>query len=430
MKPPTLLLAGLVLGLVGPTPAQDAPTDDPVRRARAALATPIDPKDLPDDLTLGMLLPLLEGKLPAGKKVPLFLDENGLGDDLKRVAWAKVPGLPAGERPLGEILERALAGSPVEVDFAILPPGVVVTTPKRAAHPLSYDVRHLLRHAPRLLTILRQQEPETYRDLRPGDGVAILVRAVLDTVSPRPWESVEVHNAARLVVTATGRKHAEVATLLGVLERHLDVAVVMNARLYEVDRAFFTKRLAPLFAPDKATGQRPAVVALDDATFRAVAKETLVGEGDDRKLTPDRSSPFLSRQAAYRHAAGVGLAGVTFAVTPEVSADRRFLKLAVTQSATHLVRIDKVATRDPVTDKATTVEVPNLHKTTAAGTVDLPDAGALLMPIDAVPAGDKVRVLVARPFIWIEAEERERRNDGGAATTPQAIWDSPVPSGE
>lgn len=432
MKPTPLLLAGLLLALAGSAPAQDS-RSDAVRRIRAALAAPVDPKDFPDDLTLGTLLPLLEGQLAAGKKVALFLDEKALGDDVKRVASAKVRRLD-GERPLGWVLERALAMSPVEVDYAILPPGVVITTPRRAAHAVAYDVRPLLRHADRVLAILRQQGPDVYRDLRPGDGVEVLVRAVVATVPLREWEAVAVENGTHLVVTATGRKHAEVVSLLDALDRHLGVAVVMNARLYEVDRAFFTKRLAPRFAPDKATGQRPAVVALDDTTFQAVVKETLVSEGDnDRKLLPDRPSPFLSRQAAFRYAPGdgtvrTGLAGVAFAVTPEVSPDRRSLTLAITQTATHLVRIDKATTRDAVTGKEAVVEVPALRKTTAAGKVDLLDAGALLMPVES--PGDKVLVLVARPYLWIADEERERRRAGDPPTTPRSVWESPVPEDE
>ena len=35
-------------------------------------------------------------------------------------------------------------------------------------------------------------------------------------------------------------------------------------------------------------------------------------------------------------------------------------------------------------------------------------------------------VLVARPFIWIEAEESERR-DAGRETSSEDVWDSVVP---
>jgi hypothetical protein len=98
-----------------------------------------------------------------------------------------------------------------------------------------------------------------------------------------------------------------------------------------------------------------------------------------------------------------------------------------------LVGIDKVKTMDISTGKEGWVESPNLRKSSVTGTVQFADGTPILMPVDYRPSGkgneDKVWLLVARPFIWIDEEVKEIRK-GGGDVSPQTVWDSEVPKEE
>jgi hypothetical protein len=250
-------------------------------------------------------------------------------------------------------------------------------------------------------------------------------------VDLKAWETVEVHNGVQLVVFASPTRHQEVGSTLNVLRRLAGVAVVVNARLYEVDRTFYTRKVAPLFARYKKPAQRPRLIAIDGPLLRQITRQKPLLESEDVKLTPHQDAVFLSRQSAFRFAAGprrmgTGVAGVSFEVRPLVSADRRFLRLTITQRATQLVSIDRTTTLDIGTGKAVGRELPHLRKTSTTGTVEVPDGNPILMPVEYRPPGkDKVWLLVARPFIWIEEEVKELRKQGGDLTS-KAIWNADV----
>jgi hypothetical protein len=327
----------------------------------------------------------------------------------------------------------------------IRPGGVLVTGPRLAAHRMVYDVRDLVRQMPLLLPDLTEESPEVYRDLKANDGGAVLVRFLSNRVAMRPWETVHLLNGARLAVLASPSRHEAVADLLVMLRRISDVAVVMNARLYEVDRAFFTKQVAPLFARDEDPDERPKAVRIDGPLLKRISQEKLLLESEDDKIRPRQEACFLSRRDVVRFNAGpdptkagealtgTGLAGVSFEVQPLVSPDRRYLRLQVSQKVAQLVGIDKVKSLDLASGKEVEVEAPHLRKTTLAGMVQIPDAAPILMPVAYRPPGkesaDKVWLMVARPFIWIEEEVKEVRREGGDVS-PRSVWDSEVPTDE
>jgi hypothetical protein len=434
-----------VLFIVGSVPAQER-AEVPAKDAEAARArvqrilteTLINTKDLPLEMPLAKFLAALEAKLPEGKKVALSLDEKGLGKDLAAVAATSITfSAPLENVSVLTVLRRGLK-QVNDVEYALQPGRLLVTRPKLAVHTVEYDVGLIVREMPLLLPGLRRQSPETYRDLQSGDGMAIVVRAVANFVELRPWETLEAYNGTQLMVVATPRAHAEIADLLESLRRLTDLGVVMNARLYAVDRAFYTKQVGPLFPRDKETGQAPAVVAIDGPLFQAITGQKFLHEGTNTPLRPGRETDFLARQSAYQFAAepkqvGTGLAGVSFRALAQVSADRRFLRLTLTQQVAQFVAIDKTRRLDLWTGQEIEVEVPNVHRKTLTGTVQIPDAGAILMPVAYRPPGpenaDKVWLLVARPFIWIEEEVKAIRQ-GGGDVTPKDIWNTEVPKEE
>jgi hypothetical protein len=339
------------------------------------------------------------------------------------------------------------------VDYAVRPAGVVITRPRLAAREVVYDVRDAVEQAPLLLPNLKTMFGDSFPDVPAGDGPAVLVRVLANAVELRPWETVQVLNRTRLVVYAAPRRHEEIADLLEAVRRLAGVAVVMNARLYEVDRAFFAKEVAPLLAGDKDAEERPAVVRVGGPLLKKITRQKLLLEGEDVKIRPGQETPFLARQSVFRFAAGpvsdredrpglkekdrvmtgTGLAGVSFEVRPLVSSDRRYLRLHVSQSVVQLVGIDKTKRLDPATGKEVEVESPNLRKASVAGTVQVPDGAPFLMPVDYRPPGkeneDKVWLLAARPIIWIREEVEEIRKQRGEFN-PKSVWDSEPPEEE
>jgi hypothetical protein len=307
------------------------------------------------------------------------------------------------------------------------------------------DIRDVLQHFPSILPELRKQSPQLLQDVGPTESADALVRFLIDGAALRPWETVQLVNDVRVVVVASPLRHQDVEELLTMLRRLADTAVVMNARIYEVDRAFFTKHVAPLFAVEGGSDDRPVVFPIQGPLLERLTKEKLVLQSEDVKLRPHQRVVFLSLRSGLRFAGapdlmdaahmptGAAATGVSFEVRPRVSLDRRSLRLELRQTADQLVAMDKVKTLDLASGKEVEVECPNIRKTSVTQTIQVADTQPILMPVNFRPAEkdskDKVWLLVARPFIWIEEEVQEVRK-GGGDVTPQSVWDSEVPKGE
>jgi hypothetical protein len=406
-------------------------------------ATLIDTRDLPQQMSLVQSLTALEAKLPAGKKISFQIDEGAFGKQLPQVAGATVK--IRGQNNVSPAAVLRLAVSQVskveEVDYGIRPDGVVITRPRLAADSRTYDVTCVVNEIPRQLPYVKNYLADVFQNLDPTDDAGLLVRLVLNEVDLRPWETIDVLNGVKLVVLASPTRHEEIADLLQALRRLADLAVVMNARLYEVDRAFFAKHVAPLFPADAPPEERPRVVAIDKSLLEKVTRQKLLLESEDIKIRPNQQARFLSRQSAFRFAAGprpdkedrtltgTGLAGVSFEVLPLVSADRRYLRLQISQKVVQLAGIEKARTLDVATGKDVEVESPNLRRTSVTGAVQIPDGNPILMPVEYRPpdkgSEDKVWLLMARPFIWIEEEVRERKKQGQEISA-KSIWNSEV----
>jgi hypothetical protein len=452
-----LRLAGCSLLLLVPLPGLATAADksgkpadeaeEQIIEIEAALERPVEIKDFPERMALAKFLAALEPLVPREKRISFRIDEEAFGKDLPKVAEATVTCPHMKNVTFVTVLRRALrlVSQVEEVDYAIRPEGVVITRPRLASHRCVYDVRSIVRCLPLLLPDMREESQQLYGDLKADDSPALLIRLLLNTVELKPWETVELLNGVRLVVVASPTRHREVANFVASLGNMADVAVIMNARLYEVDRAFYRKHIAPQFADTKDSDRRADVVRIDEALFRKISKEKLLQESEEEKLLPRRVSSFLSWQSAIRYAAGphptksgktltgTDLAGVSFDVQPVVSPDRRYLRLHISQKVAQPAGTDRARTLDPATGKDIEVESPNLRRNTVSGLVQIPDAGAILMPVAYRPPGkenaDKVWLMVARPFIWIASEVRELRK-GGGDLTPQSVWDSEVPKDE
>jgi hypothetical protein len=439
----------LALSLAGSAAAQDRPTSDVKNDERIARVqrllreTIVDLKEFPREMPLAKYLSAVEGLLPKDKKLTLHLDEVAFGNDLPRLAAATLKSPAMKNVTLHTVLRRVLeqlSRQSWDVDFAVRPEGVVITRSRLAAYSWTYPIHDVITEMPYLLPALTRRSPSLFADLKPMDGSALLVRMLMCDVGLRPWETMQVVNESRLVVVGSPTRQSEIADLLGCLPRLWDLKVAMNARLYEVDRAFYTKHVAPLFA-DGA----PAVLSIDGTLFKKVTQHKVLLESEFVKLRPRQEAIFLSRLDTFRYTAGppsgeekrarigTGTAGVSFSVRPLVSADRRYLRLRITQNVTELISIGTTTVLDVATGKDVEVESPNVRKTSLTGTVQLPDGGALLMPSPYGRPGksgeEKVWLLVARPFIWIQEEVDTLRKQGNDLK-PGDIWKSEVPKEE
>lgn len=455
MKTSSVVGAGILLSIVACFAAAQDPTgtqtaapgrdrrvqresrdQDAIRRAQKVLTeTQVDTTDLPDEISLAKLLKALEKKLPPGSTLTLGIDEPVFGKQLRKVADTPFRCAHLKRCTLQTALHRFLGqvGTLTPVDYVICPTGVLVTTARRAAYRLEYAIGDLVKQAPVLLPQVKHLSPALERDSGPADGVEMLAQILNEEVRLQPWESFEVLDGSRLVVTASHRQQEMVASLLAALHRVLEVSVVLNARIYEVDRAFYARQVAPLFAKEDEEKGR-AVVSIDGLLFKKIAGKKLIHESEPSLLRQNKTATFLSRQKVFRYdsrkGSRAGLCGLSFSALPVVSSDRRFLTLKITQRVARLQAIEKWKILDRATGKEVEVEAPNIGKAARTSSLIIADGAAILMPVICLPegGGDRVWLLLARPFIWIESEVRERGDRG--AGLPQEIWDSAVPDEE
>jgi hypothetical protein len=406
----TALLTGITLiaashGFAQPKPAET--DDDRVARVHQVIeSTQVELKSLVGKkMTFAEFVTALEGKLRADRKIALKLDAEGLGKELPRVAGATITlqkdwsgQKVAALELLRSAISRVREQLGIELDYAARPDGVVVSFPRFAIFRISYDLPALVGRADATPVELQSLLKFTYPRILVDDDVNPLAHLLTNTIPLRAGERVELQNGTRLIVAAAGDRHEQFRDLIDQCGRLLDLAVVMNARLFEVDRTFFDTNVAPLF-PSKDS---PPVVRLDRATFEKFRdlKPLVISDGVRLRRGPE--SLFLSRQFPFRSPAGNGVEGVALTVNPALSADRRFIRLTISQKSTQLVGVKKSATG----------ESPDLRSTGTTGVVQVPDEAPILMRVDYRPSAeagkDKVWLMVARPLVWIDGEMRER----------------------
>ena len=394
--------------------------------------TQVDLTDLPEEMPLDKFLAALEGKLPEGKKISLGIDDKAFCEMRAELNATKVR-LSAFKGSLHSSLLRAMHAATVEMDYAVRPTGVVLTSPRFAAHRAVYDVHDIVAQASLLLSYWKKENPELYQDLAPDAGAALLVRMVANAENLEPWESIDILNDSRLVVFASPRRQWSIDGLLQEQRRLLDNAVLMNARLYEVDRTVFEKHIAPRLVGEYPE-DRKVIVPLDSTLCKIISQQKIVAQSEDKLLRPKEWVSFLSLQRVVRYVTGphpkvegatltgTVQTGLNFEVRPLISPDRRYIRVEINQNVSQLVSIGKTKKLDPLSGKEFEVEVPSLLKNSVSGAIQFPDGGGFLMPVAYQPANkDKILVLAAQPVIWIEEEERIRAG-GKNPEPPQFRW--------
>jgi hypothetical protein len=459
MRLRVLIIALAVVGPVCFVFGQSSPGE--IRDAKAIarigelLDTRIETKHFQDEMPLPKFLVGLQARLPKDKKVAIRIDEKSFGKDLPEVLRSEVrlPAVPK-TMNLGTALRVVLSQVRTnEADYDIEPAGIVVTHPRGGARTMVHEVRDLIAVLPSVLpNLITPSSPNEFRGLDRRDGGALLLHFLLEPGNQwESWETIELRNDARLIAFASPNHQRFIADACAQLRRRADLAVVMNARIYDIDRAFFARHIAPalvgeetgpgLVRPGVRLDERPLIVPIGGALLKKILKQKLVVESDDVKLRLNTASAFLSRLVPFAYDAGeplgqrggvtgIGVHGVRFTVRAELSPDRFALRLRLTQEATRLVGIGKARQLSQTTGDDRVIEVPTLQRSSATGTITLRDGDPLLMPIDYRPPGkghaDKVWVLVARPVVWIQEEKDQEKAGNVPAVFPKSIWECPT----
>jgi hypothetical protein len=382
---------------------------------------------------LAHFLHALEKQLP--KRISLHLDAEAFGKDF--IALASTPvRLPPFPKRMSLFTVLRIALSKIEntpVDYRIGPAEFAITTPQKALYTHTYDIRDLLERS-LLLDLLEMnvavlgEGSAVAEALKDTDGVALLVRLILCEIDPESWSptaavpgKIRVVNGTRLVVHTNGTRHGQIEDLLTGIRRLRDLAVVMNARLYEVERAFYARHIAPLLRTGVKEGTvRLAAPVHDAALLKKLKGQPEVVRDGALKIRPSQVTEFLALQEPYRYVVlprtqglkgyRTGLAGVSFRVRATVSPDRRSMRLRITQQVAELLEIKKSMALDPATGKECPVESPNVRQNTLIATLTLDDGEAFVMPVDYRPPGgarDRLWILLAEPIIWIEEEQEQ-----------------------
>jgi hypothetical protein len=253
---PLLFMVAASCAAAGQSPSGkvDKQAANAIARIEKALETVIDTKDFQDEMPLAKFLAALEARLPQDVKVAIRVDGKAFAKDLPLVLDSQVRLPPVPKRmTAGTALRLGLSQVVTsEADYDVGPAGIEITHPRAGAQTIVHAIGDVVKLLPQLLPTVIQtyRDPSVFHGVSKGDGNALLIRLLANDVPLKPWETIEVVNGTRLNVYAAPQTQRNIHEFLDSLRRLPDTAVIMNARLYEVDRTFFKKHVAPLFAGD------------------------------------------------------------------------------------------------------------------------------------------------------------------------------------
>ncbi len=268
---------------------------------------------------------------------------------------------------------------------------------------------------------------------RPGgrtgyDRIDEVARRIVSTVHEGGWggekegeSRLRELNGAKLEITTTAKHHKEIVELLAALRGRLDIDVNLRADLFEIDRAVFEKEIQRELKRRPAAEVEETVVALlrKKGTLVVANALPIANRREAQPLSVRQAFTFIEKAQAGEkkqvNEYGLGFQGVSFRVTPEISPDRRFVSLKIAQKTTELLELKKRQVYPPLSEELVTIEVPDLAETTATATVVVSDGSWALAAVGyrspAAKAKDRVLVLALHATIYIEEEDKERRNN-------------------
>jgi hypothetical protein len=466
-------------GAVVAQPAKESSAEDQAVRKARALLTENRISLKATEQPLAKILELLEKQLPEGTKIALRIDTDAFGKDAAKIKDAPIK-LPKLENvSLSTALRLAIGQIGRPTDYRLGADGFVITTPARALYTSVHDIRDFVEHPEMLQGGAGTVFPavRNRRDARPLDSAqkaAAIVRLILSAVAPESWYpttephgTIQIRNETQLIVKANAEHHAQIAELFDALRRLSDVSVTLTGRLYSVDRDTYMnvknrKRLTR--AELEALEEKAALPEKDNPEDGGLGKILRIQkptvEGLPTKIGNGQEGVFLSQYRVTcvppllhgKVPAGVegsslltepqvALEGVAFSGRVVVSADRRFVRLKVTEKATEIDELPKV--QAPKIKKELDVQEqveellaalrragplePVLSETAHSHEMDIPDGGSLVMAVRVRPraleTAERWWLLVVSGRIVINEEERAIREAFLSTSLPALLKD-------
>jgi hypothetical protein len=388
------------------------------------IATNQSQKEMP----LGEFLAALEKQLPEGKKVALGIDRQAFGKDAAAVARTPIH-FPTTKMSLRRMLEQLIGKIKTKADYRLEPGAVLLTTPARALYTLRYDIHDLLKKPQFLMDQTRRSVPDNspLRKVDSDQKAALLVEAIVSAIDPASWRRTTAHhgaiesvNGGKLVIRANAARHAEVTDLLQAYRRGADMVVTVEAKLYEVDQAFYTRlNNAPYVSREELERRADGRPEPKDSLFKLLEKQKPVLTGEKGTVEHGGEGLLLSRHKAVAYIPPpelkkplAVLEGFSFGATVRVSPDRRWVELNISEKLTEIEEIKKIEVfaLGGKEIKEVRAEQPVLREITHSQDVDVPDGGARLVAVHARPRALQARnrwwVLHIRPTIVIAEEEQ------------------------
>jgi len=393
----------------------------------------IDCKPFQKEMSLAKLLVALEQQIPKGT-VKLRIDSDAFDDKkppgrtTRKEIEATVVRLPgAGTISLRTALRLAIQQMKGKADYRIDPGQVTITAPERTLSVRAYDIADLVEKPAAVRHLSGFAAPPTQKapgdiEQRAEELVQTLVSAVSDyrsNTAIADRETIQVLNGRRLLIQTTRDKHAQIEELLDALRRLGDLTVFVSAQLYEVDDGTYKKienarRSSPREQEEKAAAEKGA------AEKPLVKKENLV-LANNVELDVSIPAALLSRhqvvdllpslEQAIRGETGrqAIFEGISFLGQVAVSADRRSVRLRLTEKAGEIQEICGGKLTKPVRN-VEGAESALVKETSQSQVLEIADGGSMLVAVQhrprALRAKDRWWVLVLTPRIHIPAEEQ------------------------
>lgn len=275
---------------------------------------------------------------------------------------------------------------------------------------------------------------------RPGsakagfDSIEQVIREVMSNVGPGTWNKdgheVAEKNGTRLVVRTTDKRQHEIATLLKTLKDRTDLAVDVAGIVYELDRKYYeTELLTQLdtlpihkqleFRELKAEQRKPSLgrpVEVSDEWVKLLERHGRKVTDGTPRIANGRTGILISHRKAVEFMAAPGkhkmseaydvaFVGTSITTTVHVSRERRWVSVSFVEMHHELIEMTKGRRTDDLLGQVSLVESPRMSEVVTKSSVrEVPDGAAVLLHINGGEK-DKVRVMIVRPVIYIQAEE-------------------------